>query len=97
MTTLEDIGLDSDAIYADIRDGYISMRTHPRESDLRIYNYTAKTQYERAWTKERLACRGLIVWYDGTPPLIGARPLGRGAGGLGKRQAPVPRWRSRGT
>lgn len=75
MTTLEQIGLDVDAIYADIRDGYISVRTHPRESDLCIYNYTAKTQYERAWTKERLACRGLIVWHDGTPPLIGARPF----------------------
>jgi len=75
MTTFEDMGLDSDAIEKDLKNGYISARSHPRESDLYIYNYTAKTQYERAWTKERLACRGLIVWHDGQPPLIGARPF----------------------
>jgi len=43
-----------------IADGYICMQKHP-ETDYFIYNYTAKTQYERAWNDWTLMARGLIL------------------------------------
>lgn len=43
-----------------VKEGYISERKHP-EADLYIYNYTPKTQYEKYWTPETKACRGLIL------------------------------------
>ena len=43
-----------------IADGFVMLRQHPT-ADLYILNYTAKTQYERAWDEHTLACRGLIV------------------------------------
>lgn len=39
---------------------YISVAKHP-QFDLFIYNYTAKTQYERYWTEDTMMCRGLIL------------------------------------
>lgn len=44
-----------------VEEGYISRREHPDNPDLVVYNYTAKAQYERRWTPETLACRGLIL------------------------------------
>lgn len=46
-----------------IRDGYITRKKHP-QADLWIYNYTAKTQYQRLWTSETVQCRGLILDAD---------------------------------
>lgn len=43
-----------------IEAGLISERRHP-EAPLWIYNYTSRAVYERRWTAETLACRGLIL------------------------------------
>lgn len=51
--------------------GLITSRTHPK-SELIIYNYTAKAQYNKLWTKEIRQCRGLICNFDGE---IIARPF----------------------
>lgn len=51
--------------------GLISERQHP-SAPLWIYNYTARTTYERQWTPETLACRGLIL--DGDSQIV-ARPF----------------------
>lgn len=50
---------------------YISVAKHP-QLDLFIYNYTAKSQYERYWTEETMMCRGLILDSQGQ---IIARPF----------------------
>jgi RNA ligase len=50
---------------------YVSVQRHPT-ADLFIYNYTAKTQYERLWNEWTLACRGLIL--DGEDNVVG-RPF----------------------
>lgn len=52
--------IDFDKIEQLIRDGYIVSQKHPAV-DLRILNYTPKTQFEKMWTPETGACRGLIV------------------------------------
>lgn len=44
--------------------GYIVVRKHPT-AELYIYNYTAKTQYERVWNETTMTCRGLIADADG--------------------------------
>jgi T4 RnlA family RNA ligase len=41
-------------------EGFVYAQKHPT-SDLFIYNYTAKTQYERVWNEVTLMCRGLIL------------------------------------
>ena len=43
-----------------LENGYIKAKKHPKV-DLYIYNYTAKTQYERMWNDWTLSCRGLIM------------------------------------
>ncbi|NJM46937.1 MAG: hypothetical protein HC860_12905 [Alkalinema sp. RU_4_3] len=43
-----------------IQDGYIVSQTHPT-LPLTIYNYSAKTQYEKAWNPATLNCRGLVL------------------------------------
>jgi T4 RnlA family RNA ligase len=43
-----------------IEAGYILSQTHPT-LPLTIYNYSAKTQYERFWNEATLCCRGLIL------------------------------------
>jgi T4 RnlA family RNA ligase len=43
-----------------IQDGYIISQTHPT-LPLTIYNYSAKTQYEKAWNPATLNCRGLVL------------------------------------
>lgn len=52
--------IDFDAIQKEVDDRYISVQRHPT-TDLRIFNYAAKAQYEWRWTPEIKACRGLIV------------------------------------
>lgn len=54
-----------------ISSGLITGRLHPKNK-LIIYNYTAKAQYKKQWTKEIMQCRGLICDLDGE---IIARPF----------------------
>jgi RNA ligase len=70
MTLLSDI-LDPRALEALVTDGFISRKPHPN-APLSIYDYTQRAQFERVWTPETLACRGLIVHDDGR---IWARPF----------------------
>lgn len=56
--------VDMDAVKASVKMGYISERSHPEFPDLRILNYTDKTQWEQAWTPTTLTCRGLIYNAD---------------------------------
>ena len=39
---------------------YVNVNKHPTH-DLFIYNYTAKSQYDRMWNDVTLMCRGLIM------------------------------------
>lgn len=63
MSALNTIGLAPD--WAEIRDmvsqGFIAERPHSEDPELRIYNYTAKAQYEKRWNASTLMCRGLIA------------------------------------
>ncbi len=43
-----------------IADDYINVNKHPK-TDLFIYNYSQKAQYEGLWNEWTLACRGLIM------------------------------------
>jgi RNA ligase len=63
--------LDTSALESLVADGYIGRKAHP-SAPLSLYDYAPKTQYERVWTPETLACRGLIVHDDGR---IWARPF----------------------
>ncbi len=51
---------DRERLDALVGEGWLSSQRHP-DADLWIYNYTARTQYERHWTAETLVCRGLIL------------------------------------
>lgn len=59
MITLGNL-VNTDDLQKMIRDGYISVRHHPK-IDLRIYNYTNKTQFDWLWNRTTITCRGLIV------------------------------------
>ena len=48
-----------------IADGYVSVRPHPKDSRLKILNYTAKCQYAGMWSPVTKACRGLIIHLRG--------------------------------
>ncbi len=63
--------IDFAAVDQAISDGYIVAQKHPF-ADLRIYNYTAKAQFNGYWTPETKACRGLIV--SGVGAIV-ARPF----------------------
>lgn len=52
--------LDFSKIEQLIAEGFIKCEQHP-SADLRILNYTVKTQFGWHWTPETKACRGLIV------------------------------------
>lgn len=54
-----------------VAEGYISVRRHPT-APLRIYNDTAKAQYDHVWNPATLTCRGVITNENGT---IVARPF----------------------
>lgn len=66
-----EVMIDFDEVRRLVADGYISERRHP-SADLRILNYTPKTQYAGLWTPETRRCRGLIV--DDSNKII-ARPF----------------------
>lgn len=44
-----------------IENKLISEQAHPENSDLRIYNYTQKCQFDKAWDDVTRVCRGLIL------------------------------------
>lgn len=50
---------------------YISVREHPDDPDLKIYNYMPRAVYERYWCEETRMARGLIMYKD----TIVSRPL----------------------
>jgi len=39
----------------------ISEKSHPKNSDIKIYNYTAKCQFDKKWDEITMKCRGLII------------------------------------
>lgn len=51
---------DRERLDAMVAEGWLRSQRHP-EADLWIYNYTERTQFEKHWTPETLACRGLIL------------------------------------
>lgn len=59
------------ALHAAEEAGFVRFQTHPR-LPYRIYNYTERCAYARAWDDVTRACRGLIVDEDWT---ILARPF----------------------
>ncbi len=73
MTILISELLDVSALDAHLTAGDIAKRHHP-DAPLHLYDYTPKAQYERIWTPETIACRGLIVHDDGR---VWARPFGK--------------------
>lgn len=44
-----------------IESGLISETIHPEDSDLSIFNYTPKCQFDRKWDDVTMQCRGLIL------------------------------------
>ena len=56
-----------------VEEGWLISNAHP-SLDLTIYNYSQKTQYERHWTPETLAARGLVINSNGE---IVARPFSK--------------------
>lgn len=68
---LTDLPFDPQLLPQLIEHGYIARQTHP-SLPLTIYNYTAKTQFDRNWVAATLYCRGLVLDADYQPI---ARPL----------------------
>ena len=62
---------DIDLFREMIDEKYVMEKKHPTE-ELFIYNYTAKTQYDRIWNECTIQSRGLILNADGEPV---ARPF----------------------
>lgn len=53
--------LDVDLLQTMVDDGYVRFGTHREFPELRIYEYTAKTMFDREWNSVTLKTRGLIV------------------------------------
>lgn len=64
---------DLDAFWDLVDDGYIRTQVHPDFPELRIANYAEKTVFDRNWTPETRASRGLIFNIDNGDVL--ARPF----------------------
>lgn len=62
---------DRERLDALVAEGWLRSQRHP-DADLWIYNYTERTQFEKHWTPETVACRGLILDAHGA---IVARPF----------------------
>jgi hypothetical protein len=67
--------LDLDKLRVEMRRKFVSVREHPMDSKLRIYNYTHEAAYEGEWTHEQKVCRGLIVHHFGYDAVVLARPF----------------------
>jgi RNA ligase len=72
VTDLSDL-LDVDLLSRHVVNGYVREAHHPTEP-LRIYNYTAKTQWSRTWDGVTTQCRGLMV---GADDQVVARPFAK--------------------
>ncbi len=68
---MNNLPFDPQTLPALIAQGYINSQTHPT-LPLTIYNYTAKTQFDRNWVAATLHCRGLVLDANYLPV---ARPL----------------------
>jgi RNA ligase len=44
-----------------LRNGVVARQTHPKYSELAIYNYTPVAQFDRIWDEVTSRCRGLIT------------------------------------
>jgi len=53
--------LDLDKLQEEVWKRYVSVRAHPLDPTLRIFNYTHEAAYAGEWTHEQKVCRGLIV------------------------------------
>lgn len=62
---------DRERLDAMVAEGWLRSQRHP-DADLWIYNYTERAQFEKHWTPETLACRGLILDANGG---VVARPF----------------------
>lgn len=69
---LEDI-VDRALLEQMIAERYVKVEHHPSEP-LRIFNYTAKTQFDKVWNDVTRVCRGLIVDAD---DFVVARPFAK--------------------
>lgn len=63
--------MDISKIEKEVEAGYINCQRHPT-APLRIFNYSARTQFEWRWNDETMSCRGLILDDENT---IVARPF----------------------
>lgn len=79
--------VDMDELWRLVADHYVTARDHPRVAGLTILNYTAKTQFERAWTPVTELCRGLM--FDACTNEVVARPF-RKFFNLGEREGALP-------
>lgn len=55
--------INTNLLHQMVRERYVSVKKHATLG-LYIYNYTAKTQYDRVWNDITLCCRGLILDED---------------------------------
>jgi RNA ligase len=71
--------LDIEKLKIEVNRRMVSVRAHPLDPDLRIFNYTHEAAYEGEWTHEQKICRGLIVHIDRHTGLatVVARPLAK--------------------
>lgn len=44
-----------------VADGYLTERSHPEHSRLRIFNYTDKCTYDKRWNEFTLSARGVVI------------------------------------
>lgn len=58
-----------------IERGLITGQVHPVSSDVVIYNYTQKTQYEGLWDEVTTRCRGLIIDWRGEQSVLLSNPF----------------------
>ena len=56
--------LDVDLLQTMVDEGYVRFGTHNEFPELRIYEYTSKTMYDREWNGVTLQTRGLIVNWE---------------------------------
>lgn len=53
--------MNYDKIRPYIEKGLIREQVHPEDSNVRIFNYTQKCQFEKEWDEVTLTCRGFIM------------------------------------
>jgi len=75
MTTLLSDLFDLALLDQMVEEGYIRVQTHPEHADLRLLNYSEKTQFERKWNDVTRISRGLI--YDQATLEVLARPFSK--------------------